>query len=127
MCDNLKSHSEVVQDVFATKLRDKEEEVEAISNRIKEVQQSLQIVRYGSVTSMSNSSHIYVRKLVKKPKHMLDSTKTALLTITGTQERVFFAIRSPICGVIDSRETTEAFRRRRRTFGTSRCRHHVVR
>ena len=51
---------EMVKSIFDEKLKEKEEEVDLISQRIKEVQNALQLVRYGSVTSMSNQTQIYV-------------------------------------------------------------------
>ena len=50
---------EMVKSIFAEKLKEKEEEVDLISERIKEVQNALQLVRYGSVTAMSNQTQIY--------------------------------------------------------------------
>ena len=51
---------EMVKSIFDEKLKEKEDEVDLISQRIKEVQNALQLVRYGSVTSMSNQTQIYV-------------------------------------------------------------------
>ena len=51
---------EMVKSLFAEKLKEKEDEVELISERIKEVQSALHLVRYGSVTAMSNQTQIYV-------------------------------------------------------------------
>lgn len=51
---------EIVKSIFAEKLKQKEEEVELISERIKEVQKALQLVRYGAVTTISNQTQIYV-------------------------------------------------------------------
>ena len=56
---------EMVKSIFDEKLKEKEDEVDLISQRIKEVQNALQLVRYGSVTSMSNQTQIYVRKFFK--------------------------------------------------------------
>jgi len=50
---------EMVKSIFDEKLKEKEDEVDLISQRIKEVQNALQLVRYGSVTSMSNQTQIY--------------------------------------------------------------------
>jgi len=50
---------EMVKSLFAEKLKEKEDEVELISERIKEVQSALHLVRYGSVTAMSNQTQIY--------------------------------------------------------------------
>ena len=52
---------ELVEEIFTTKLQEKEEEVELISQRIKEIQHSLQLVRYGAVSAMSNQTQIHVR------------------------------------------------------------------
>ena len=52
--------SEMIKSLFAEKLKEKEDEVELISQRIKEVQSALQLVRYGSVTNISNQTQIYV-------------------------------------------------------------------
>ena len=60
-----KRAKELVEEIFTTKLREKEEEIEAISQRIKEVQHNLQLVRYGAVSAMSNQTQIYVRILSK--------------------------------------------------------------
>ena len=51
---------EMIKALFAEKLKAKEDEVELISQRIKEVQSALQLVRYGSVTNLSNQTQIYV-------------------------------------------------------------------
>ena len=51
---------EMIKALFAEKLKEKEDEVELISQRIKEVQSALQLVRYGSVTNLSNQTQIYV-------------------------------------------------------------------
>ena len=51
---------EMVKSIFDEKLKEKEDGVDLISQRIKEVQNALQLVRYGSVTSMSNQTQIYV-------------------------------------------------------------------
>ena len=58
----LRTHQarEMVKSIFDEKLKEKEDEVDLISQRIKEVQNALQLVRYGSVTSMSNQTQIYV-------------------------------------------------------------------
>ena len=56
---------EMVKSIFDEKLKEKEEEVDLISQRIKEVQNALQLVRYGSVTSMSNQTQIYVSTICK--------------------------------------------------------------
>jgi len=50
---------EMIKALFAEKLKAKEDEVELISQRIKEVQSALQLVRYGSVTNLSNQTQIY--------------------------------------------------------------------
>jgi len=50
---------ELVEEIFTTKLQEKEEEVELISQRIKEIQHSLQLVRYGAVSAMSNQTQIH--------------------------------------------------------------------
>ena len=55
-----KSEREMIHSIFAEKLKEKEEEVECISQKIKEVQNALQMVRYGAVTNMSNQTQIYV-------------------------------------------------------------------
>ena len=55
--------SDMVRKIFAEKLREKEEEVDEISQRIKEVQHSLQFVRYGAVTAMSNKTQVHVISL----------------------------------------------------------------
>ena len=52
--------NEMIKTLFAEKLKEKEDEVELISQRIKEVQSALQLVRYGSVTNISNQTQIYV-------------------------------------------------------------------
>ena len=62
-----KRAKELVEEIFTTKLREKEEEIEAISQRIKEVQHNLQLVRYGAVSAMSNQTQIYVRILSQYP------------------------------------------------------------
>ncbi len=51
---------EIVSSIFAQRLREKEEEVEQISQRIKDVQEALQLVRYSAVTNMSSQTQIYV-------------------------------------------------------------------
>ena len=56
-----KRAKELVEEIFTTKLREKEEEIDLISQRIKEVQHSLQMVRYGAVSAMSNQTQIHVR------------------------------------------------------------------
>merc|ERR1719219_710389 len=54
-----KSEREMIHSIFAEKLKEKEEEVECISQKIKEVQNALQMVRYGAVTNMSNQTQIH--------------------------------------------------------------------
>ena len=56
-----KRAKELVEEIFTTKLLEKEEEIDLISQRIKEVQHSLQMVRYGAVSAMSNQTQIHVR------------------------------------------------------------------
>ena len=51
---------EMINALFAEKLKEKEDEVELISQRIKDVQSALQLVRYGTVTNLSNQTQIYV-------------------------------------------------------------------
>ena len=53
---------EMINALFAEKLKEKEDEVELISQRIKDVQSALQLVRYGAVTNLSNQTQIYVSK-----------------------------------------------------------------
>ena len=55
---------EMINAVFAKKLKEKEDEVEVISQRIKEVQSALQLVRYGAVTNISNQTQIYVSTIL---------------------------------------------------------------
>ena len=55
---------EMIKALFAEKLKEKEDEVELISQRIKEVQSALQLVRYGSVTNLSNQTQIYVSSVI---------------------------------------------------------------
>jgi len=50
---------EMINALFAEKLKEKEDEVELISQRIKDVQSALQLVRYGTVTNLSNQTQIY--------------------------------------------------------------------
>merc|ERR1719507_1026452 len=49
----------MINALFAEKLKEKEDEVELISQRIKDVQSALQLVRYGTVTNLSNQTQIY--------------------------------------------------------------------
>lgn len=67
---------ELVEEIFTTKLQEKEEEVELISQRIKEIQHSLQLVRYGAVSAMSNQTQIHVSsRLAICRKKLLNITK----------------------------------------------------
>lgn len=54
---------DMVKAIFAERLKEKEDEVESISQRIKEVQSALQLIRYGAVTNMSTQTQINVRNV----------------------------------------------------------------
>merc|ERR1719219_1391926 len=89
-----KSEREMIHSIFAEKLKEKEEEVECISQKIKEVQNALQMVRYGAVTNMSSQTQIHgpqsenflpsihpaasVLTQGKRPREQLPDDKTAV-------------------------------------------------
>ena len=83
---------EIVKSIFAEKLKQKEEEVELISERIKEVQKALQLVRYGAVTTISNQTQIYVSF------HQIDwKNYKFLIFLTGTSKRKLFPFNTSSC------------------------------
>ncbi len=81
-----KSAAELVQELITCRLRAKEKEVETISKRIREVQQNLQLVRYGAVSMMSNQTTNIVRPRVKS---FWNLTATARF-FSGTNPRSTF-------------------------------------
>ena len=72
---------EMINALFAEKLKEKEDEVELISQRIKEVQSALQLVRYGTVTNLSNQTQIYVSN--EQDFHSFGTVSKSLRVIIG--------------------------------------------
>ena len=88
---------EMINALFAEKLKEKEDEVELISQRIKDVQSALQLVRYGAVTNLSNQTQIYVSN--EQDYHTFCLVSKILILIIGTTTSFSY----PFTYVIDTR------------------------